>query len=33
VSEVRLASTGLIAVLQDGSEVAVGAGVTVKPAS
>lgn len=33
VAEVRLASNGLIAVLQDGSEVAVGPGVTVKPAS
>lgn len=32
VAEVRLASSGLIAVLADGAEVAVGPGVTVKPA-
>lgn len=32
VSEVRLASTGLIAILGDGTEVPVGPGVTVKPA-
>jgi flagellar basal-body rod modification protein FlgD len=33
VSSVRLASSGLIAVLQDGTEVAVGPGVSVKAAS
>ena len=33
VSEVRLASTGLIAILQNGTEVPVGAGVTISPAS
>jgi flagellar basal-body rod modification protein FlgD len=33
VAEVRLASNGLIAVLADGAEVAVGPGVTVKPAA
>jgi flagellar basal-body rod modification protein FlgD len=33
VAEVRLASSGLIAVLADGAEVAVGPGVTVKPAA
>jgi flagellar basal-body rod modification protein FlgD len=33
VSAVRLASSGLIAVLQDGTEVAVGPGVSVKAAS
>lgn len=32
VAEVRLASTGLIAILGDGTEVPVGPGVTVKPA-
>jgi flagellar basal-body rod modification protein FlgD len=32
VAEVRLASNGLIAVLGDGTEIAVGPGVTVKPA-
>ena len=32
VAEVRLAANGLIAVLQDGTQVAVGPGVTVKPA-
>ncbi len=31
VSEVRLSSTGLIAVLEDGTEMAVGPGVTVGP--
>lgn len=33
VASVRLASNGLIAVLQDGTQVAVGPGVTVKPAA
>ncbi|MHA6686414.1 flagellar hook assembly protein FlgD [Mesorhizobium sp. A556] len=33
VAEVRLASSGLIAVLGDGTEVAVGPGITIKPAS
>ena len=33
VASVRLASSGLIAVLQDGTEVAVGPGVSVKAAS
>jgi len=33
VSEVRLSSTGLIAVLEDGTEMAVGPGVTVGPAA
>jgi flagellar basal-body rod modification protein FlgD len=33
VASVRLASNGLIAVLQDGTEVAVGPGVSVKAAS
>ncbi|MEO5757746.1 MAG: flagellar hook assembly protein FlgD [Mesorhizobium sp.] len=33
VASVRLASTGLIAVLQNGTEVAVGPGVSVKAAS
>jgi len=33
VSEVRLSSTGLIAVLDDGTEMAVGPGVTVGPAA
>jgi flagellar basal-body rod modification protein FlgD len=33
VAEVRLASTGLIAVLPDGTEVAVGTGVKISPAS
>jgi flagellar basal-body rod modification protein FlgD len=33
VEEVRLASSGLIAVLENGSEVAVGPGVTVRPAN
>ncbi|MGB3416255.1 MAG: flagellar hook assembly protein FlgD [Mesorhizobium sp.] len=32
VTEVRLASSGLIAILGDGTEIPVGAGVTVKPA-
>jgi len=32
VAEVRLASSGLIAILGDGTEVPVGPGVTVKPA-
>ena len=32
VKEVRLASNGLIAVLEDGTELAVGPGVTVRPA-
>jgi flagellar basal-body rod modification protein FlgD len=32
VAEVRLASTGLIAVLGDGTEVPVGPGVSVRPA-
>ncbi len=30
VEEVRLAGTGLIAVLEDGTEVAIGTGVTIK---
>ena len=33
VASVTLASNGLIAVLQDGTEVPVGAGVSIKPAS
>ncbi|MEZ2329412.1 flagellar hook assembly protein FlgD [Mesorhizobium sp. RCC_202] len=33
VASVTLASTGLIAVLQDGTKVPVGAGVSIKPAS
>ncbi|WP_136616761.1 MULTISPECIES: flagellar hook assembly protein FlgD [Mesorhizobium] len=33
VASVRLASSGLIAVLQNGTEVAVGSGVSVKAAS
>jgi flagellar basal-body rod modification protein FlgD len=33
VSEVRLSSTGLIAVLEDGTEMAVGPGVTVGAAA
>jgi flagellar basal-body rod modification protein FlgD len=33
VAEVRLSSTGLIAVLDDGTEMAVGPGVTVGPAA
>ncbi|QPC91086.1 flagellar hook assembly protein FlgD [Mesorhizobium sp. INR15] len=33
VSSVRLASSGLIAVLQNGTEIAVGPGVSVKAAS
>ena len=33
VASVTLASSGLIAVLQDGTEVPVGAGVSIKPAS
>ena len=33
VSSVKLASSGLIAVLQDGTEVPVGTGVSIKPAS
>ncbi|MGN6305104.1 MAG: flagellar hook assembly protein FlgD [Mesorhizobium sp.] len=33
VSEVRLSSTGLIAVLENGTEMAVGPGVTVGPAA
>jgi flagellar basal-body rod modification protein FlgD len=33
VAEVRLASSGLIAILGDGTEIPVGPGVTVKPAS
>lgn len=33
VEEVRLAGSGLIAVLEDGSEVTVGPGVTVRAAS
>ena len=33
VSSVTLASSGLIAVLQDGTQVPVGAGVSIKPAS
>jgi flagellar basal-body rod modification protein FlgD len=33
VSEVRLSSTGLIAVLDDGTEMTVGPGVTVGPAA
>ena len=33
VASVTLASSGLIAVLQDGTQVPVGAGVSVKPAS
>lgn len=33
VSEVRLSSTGLIAVLNDGTEMAIGPGVTVGPAA
>ena len=32
VAEVRLASDGLIAVLEDGTQVAVGPGVTIRPA-
>jgi flagellar basal-body rod modification protein FlgD len=32
VTEVRLASNGLIAVLEDGTQIAVGPGVTVRPA-
>ncbi len=32
VKEVRLASNGLVAVLEDGTELAVGPGVTVRPA-
>ncbi len=32
VKEVRLASSGLVAVLEDGTELAVGPGVTVRPA-
>ena len=33
VASVKLASNGLIAVLQNGTEVPVGAGVSIKPAS
>jgi flagellar basal-body rod modification protein FlgD len=33
VSEVRLSSTGLIAVLEDGTEMTVGPGMTVGPAA
>ncbi|MER9403045.1 flagellar hook assembly protein FlgD [Mesorhizobium caraganae] len=33
VASVKLASSGLIAVLQNGTEVPVGAGVSIKPAS
>jgi flagellar basal-body rod modification protein FlgD len=33
VSEVRLSSGGLVAVLEDGTEMAIGPGVTVGPAS
>lgn len=33
VASVTLASTGLIAVLQDGTKIPVGAGVSIKPAS
>ncbi|WP_245457284.1 flagellar hook assembly protein FlgD, partial [Mesorhizobium sp. M1A.F.Ca.IN.022.04.1.1] len=33
VASVKLASSGLIAVLQDGTEVPVGAGVSIKPAA
>ncbi|OBQ77976.1 flagellar hook assembly protein FlgD [Mesorhizobium sp. WSM3873] len=33
VVSVKLASSGLIAVLQDGTEVPVGAGVSIKPAA
>lgn len=33
VASVTLASSGLIAVLQDGTKVPVGAGVSIKPAS
>ena len=33
VASVKLASIGLIAVLQNGTEVPVGAGVSIKPAS
>ncbi|ESW67704.1 flagellar hook assembly protein FlgD [Mesorhizobium sp. M0761] len=33
VASVRLASNGVIAVLQNGTEVPVGAGVSIKPAS
>lgn len=33
VSEVRLSSTGLIAVLENGTEMSVGPGVTVGPAA
>src|SRR3954451_2320147 len=33
VASVKLASNGLIAVLQNGTEVSVGAGVSIKPAS
>ncbi|AEH86470.1 MAG: flagellar hook assembly protein FlgD [Mesorhizobium sp.] len=33
VASVTLASNGLIAVLQDGTQVPVGAGVSIKPAS
>ncbi|TGP23793.1 MULTISPECIES: flagellar hook assembly protein FlgD [unclassified Mesorhizobium] len=33
VASVKLASSGLIAVLKDGTEVPVGAGVSIKPAA
>ncbi|AZO21978.1 flagellar hook assembly protein FlgD [Mesorhizobium sp. M1E.F.Ca.ET.045.02.1.1] len=33
VASVKLASSGLIAVLQDGTEIPVGAGVSIKPAA
>ena len=33
VASVALSSSGLIAVLQDGAQVPVGAGVSIKPAS
>ncbi|MDX8511919.1 flagellar hook assembly protein FlgD [Mesorhizobium captivum] len=33
VASVKLASSGLIAVLQDGTDVPVGAGVSIKPAA
>jgi len=33
VASVKLSSSGLIAVLQDGSEVPVGAGISIQPAS
>ncbi len=33
VASVRLASNGLIAVLQNGTEIAVGPGVSIKPAA